>query len=191
MTTERILTSPFRVSFPSLFKPSAIPGSDADPKYSVVMLFPKDDKESTKFIKRVKKLLAEEKAEKWSNKAPKKLNLCLKDGDSDDELDASDGTTAGFWIIKGTSQNKPEIIARNGDPCTPEDFYPGVWSRASIVFRAYDKGTNGIACHFNNFLKWKDDEPFGQGKAKATDEFADFIDSDYDDDEDDDEEIDV
>lgn len=192
MTTDRIITPPFRVSFPSVFKPSAVPGSDAEPKYSVVMLFPKDDPEVGKFIKKVKSLLASEIKDKWSNKKPKKLNLCLADGDSEDELDASDGTTEGYWILKGTSKSRPEVIERNGDPCTPETFYPGVWSRASIVFRAYDKGSNGVACHFNNFLKWKDDEPFGQGKRKASDDFEEFLNGDdYDDDENDGEDLDI
>ena len=69
-----------------------------------------------------------------------------------DEVDASDGQSAGFIIIKATSTGRPEIIEKNGDPCTPETFYPGVWARASVVFRAYDKGSNGVACHFQNFL---------------------------------------
>jgi hypothetical protein len=187
MTTEKIKTVPFRVSFPSVFKPSAIPGSDADPKYSVVMMFPKADKKVGTFIKKVKALLAEEKKAEWGAKAPKKLNMCLTDGDDEEEMEASEGATEGHWLIKGTSVRKPGVILRNGDQATPEEFYAGCWSIATIVFRAYTKGKNGVACHFNNFMKWKDGEPFGTGGASAEDDFGDEIDEDYSDDEDDDE----
>lgn len=191
MTTERFLTAPFRASFPSIFKKTKVPDTDEEPKYKITMLFDKADKEVVRFKKKFDKYVQEEIREKFGKKKPKKLALCIHDGDDDEWLEATDGVSEGMWIVKASSKDKPDVIKRNGDICTPEDFYAGVYARASVVLRAYDVGTKGVACHFNNFLKWEDGEPFGQGKSKAKDDFAEYMDEDGYDDEGEDEDVDI
>ena len=47
---------------------------------------------------------------------------------------------------------------------------------ASISFYAFNSnGNRGIACGLNNLMKTKDGDPLGGGRAKAEDDFAEFL----------------
>ena len=189
-----MITAEGRVSFPNVFKPDVIPGSDAEPKFSCSLLLPKDEADVKKFVKKLKAAIDVEKKETWPKGAPRKnFKICLVDGDDEAEIESSNGITEGFHILKMSSRTKPEVIFSNGDPINnPADFYAGCLARASVVVRAYTKGSNGVAAHFNNFMKTGDDEPFGQGSSKATDDFADYIDSEgYDGNDEDGEDVDI
>lgn len=193
MTSPKMITAEGRVSFPNVFKPDTIPGSDAEPKFSCSLLLEKEDPDVKKFIKKLKTAIDEEKKATWPKGAPRKnFKICLIDGDDEGELEASKGVSEGFHILKMSSRTKPEVIQSNGEPIiNPADFYAGCRARASVVVRAYTKGSNGVAAHFNNFMKTGDDEPFGQGSAKASEDFADYIDSEGYDGDDEGEGIDI
>jgi hypothetical protein len=165
MSATKVMTPAFRVSYPSVFKPTAFEGQE--PKFSVVMLFPKETDLSA--LKAAAKAAVEEK---WPdvNKRPKDLRNPFRDGDSEK------GDVAGYEgmiFVTAKSKTKPGLVDQNVMPIIEEGlFYAGCWARASVVAYAYDKaGNRGVSFSLQNLQKMRDDDAFS-GRAKPEDEFA-------------------
>lgn len=161
LTDTRLMTGKFRVSFPHVFEPTSFEGQE--PKYSITMLFDKDD-ETLKLMKQVAGKIMKEK---WGDKKPQNFNSPFRQGDEKDY----DGY-AGKVYVKASSKNRPGVIgARNEVLKDGNEFYPGCWARATITCAAWDRfGKTGISFYLGNVQKLADDDAF-DGRKSAEDEF--------------------
>lgn len=167
----RILVGPVRLSYPHLFKPQEIQGSDSK-KYSVSLLIPK---ENTKLIDAVKTAISAAippEALK-GGKLPKNYRNPLRDGDADKEEDEN---YKGMAFISANTTTKPQVVKKvNGVfvQCEEAEVYPGCWAYVNINFYAYSKtGNSGIAAGLNGVCKYKDDESFGGSTQSAEQMFG-------------------
>jgi hypothetical protein len=169
----------FRISFPKLFKPVAF--GNGKPKYSMVMLIPKNDPQ----IKELKKLVADTAREFWpeENKRPKNVMNPIKDGDTDL---MEDGTLrcekypemAGHYVVSASTVDRPGVVDHDVQPILDEtEIYSGCFCRTKVHAYAYGPSkTNpliksGVAIGFNNIQKVKDGEAF-TGKSRPEDDFG-------------------
>ena len=116
---------------------------------------------------------------KWGGKEPKKLDMPLRDGDTDKE---DDEVYAGCYFLNAKSTTRPGICDKHKTPIVDEDeIYSGVYAYVSVTFFGYDvSGNRGVACGLNNIMKFKDGERLG-GRVSAESDFGD-IDCEDDDD---------
>ena len=155
-------------------------GDTASGKYMANVLIPKGEKETIKAIQQAIETAKKSGiVSKWGGKEPKKLDMPLRDGDTDKD---DDEVYAGHFYVNAKSNTRPGIVDKNKAPIVDEDdIYSGVWAIISVTFYAYDvNGNRGVACGLNNIMKYKDDERLG-GRASAESDFADL---DMEDDED-------
>lgn len=163
---KTVKTPKFRVSFPHVFEPHAFEKNE--PKYSMVMLFPKDTD-----IKSLKIACNAAAAQKWGNdstKWPKNLRLPFRDGNEKTDLQGYEGNI----FVSASSKNKPGLVDQKLQPILAEnDFYAGCYARAELQAFAYDtNGNKGVSFALQNVQKLAEGEPFS-GKKKAEDTFND------------------
>jgi hypothetical protein len=161
---KKVITPKFRVSFPSVFKPTAF--ENQTPKYSLVMLFPK-----TEDLSKLKAAVLAAGIEEWGPKEkwPKGLKLPFRDGDTKPEREGYPGH---FFVSASNSKRKPGLVDhRKEEIINPEDFYAGCFARAEIIAFAYDKaGNKGISFSLQNIQKLGDGPEFS-GRKRAQDTF--------------------
>lgn len=176
---NKVVFGPCRLSYTHLFNKYSPDGDPASGKFMTNVLIPKNEKETVKAIQQA--IEAGKKAailSKWGGKEPKKLDLPLRDGDTDKE----DDVYADHYFINAKCNTRPGIVDKNKAPIVDEEeMYSGVWAIVSVTFYGYDvSGNRGVACGLNNVMKFKDGERLG-GKTSAENDFAD-IDMEDDDD---------
>lgn len=169
----RIITPPFRVSYPHLFKASAIEGSDKK-KFSVTMLFDKtaDLKVIQLAIKNAKIAKFGEDKTKW----PKNIESPVEDGD-DEKYEEKEGY-AGHWAIKATSieEQKPGVYGPKAGPdgkveelTSAADVYAGCFAKAQVFARIWEfpKNSKRYGVHFllDHIQKIKEGKSFSSRKA--------------------------
>ena len=174
---QKVITNEVRLSYAHLFEPKSINGSD--PKYSVSLLIPKEDKETIKLINEAIENAKEDGVGKFGGKIPAKLKLPLRDGD---EERPEDEVYEGCYFVNANSTTQPGLVNKYGAKIEDStELYSGCYGKASITFYAFNtQGNKGIACGLNNIMKTKDGEPLS-GKADATSDFADEFESAEDD----------
>lgn len=175
----KVAFGPVRLSYTHLFSKYAHQGDPNTGKYMTNILIPKNEQATINALRaaidaaRQNAIVA-----KWQGKEPKKLDLPLRDGDTekDDEL------YKGHFYLNAKCSTRPGIIDKHKQPITDEEeIYSGVWAVMSVTFYGYDvNGNRGIACGLNNVMKFKDDDHLG-GRASAE---ADFAGINLDDDDD-------
>lgn len=175
-----VVIGPCRLSYTHLFSKYAPDGDSDNGKYMTNVLIPKSEKETIKALRDA--IEAAKKAgivSKWGGKEPKKLDLPLRDGDTDKE---GDEVYADHFYLNAKCTARPGIIGKDRAPIVDEEeIYSGVWAVVSITLFPYDvSGNRGVAVGLNNVMKFKDDERLG-GRASAESDFADV---DMEDDED-------
>lgn len=167
---KKCMTPEFRVSFPHVFEPHAF--EDQDPKFSCVMLFPKNVD-----LKELKRAVFNAATEKWGpkDKWPKKMRMPFRDGDEKADLMGYPGTI--FVSASSKESNQPQVIGNKKidgqfPVLTSEaEFYAGCYARATLIAFAYDKmGNQGVSFSLQNLQKLRDGEAFS-GRKKAEDEF--------------------
>lgn len=180
MTFKKLRTPEFRVSYPSVFEPTAY--DETKPKmYELIMLFPK-----TTDLSALKKAAHEAAVEKFGAKLPANLKSPFNDGNLkvDEDGNVKPGYKDMIWM-RVRSKTRPNIVefpeGPNG-PCIPitdpQDFYGGCWAEATVNVWAYDKaGGKGVSFSLLNILKTRDDESFGLSRSSAE---ADFRPEDWD-----------
>lgn len=176
----KVVFGPCRLSYTHVFSKYTPDGDAASGKYMTNVLIPKEEKETIKAIQQA--IEAAKKAavtSKWGGKEPKKLDMPLRDGDTDKE---DDDVYSGHFYVNAKSNTRPGVCDKNKSPIMDEDeIYSGVWAIVSVTFFGYDvSGNRGVACGLNNIMKFKDGERLG-GRASAETDFAD-IDMEDDDD---------
>lgn len=179
--SSKLMTGKVRFSFVRVFEPESFGGNAA--KYSVRLLIPKSDKS---FIERYDAALvaAKEigKAKKWGGKIPHKLDMPLRDGDVDVDLEKYP-EHAGHWFINARSSSKPDVLKPVGkdkdgrniltDITDETEFYSGCYGKARITLWPFDEaGNKGVSALLDGVVKTQNGEAFGGGgDAKAA--FAD------------------
>lgn len=191
--STKVITGKARLSYANIWEPQSIDGGD--PKYSVSILIPKDDKETLRKIKAATDLLKEQAKAKYNGKIPAKFHTPLRDGD---EERPDDEAYAGHYFFNASSKNKPGIakpIGKGSDGKTKfqeitdtTEVYSGCYAKVSVNFYLFDtKGNKGIAAGLNNIVKVQDGDFLG-GRSSVNDDFGDedfdIDDVDVDDDED-------
>lgn len=169
----KIVTPLFRLSFPSLWEPTAAKGSDKK-KYSLTMLFPKNADLST-----LRKLAVDAiTAASWGGADRKKWPANLRNFDLRTHIaDAGrtgwpfrngdnqdyDGYQDMVSVVASNEHQKPAIVGRDRNPIVDQaDVYPGCYGHAVITAYAWDHPTGGKGVSFSllAFMKVKDGEPF-------------------------------
>ena len=176
----KVVFGPCRLSYTHVFSKYAPDGDAANGKYMTNVLIPKEEKETIKALQQaIEAAKKAATASKWGGKEPKKLDMPLRDGDTDKE---DDDVYSGHFYVNAKSTTRPGVCDKNKSPIMDEDeIYSGVWAIVSVTFFSYDvSGNRGVACGLNNIMKFKDGERLG-GRASAESDFAD-IDMEDDDD---------
>lgn len=160
---RKVLTPEFRVSFPNVFRPTAM--TDGQPKkYSIVMLFPKSAD-----LRELKRIARQAALEKWPDKTkrPENIRIPFRDG-NEKQVDGYKDVI----FCSATSMQRPGLVdAQLKDIVDPTEFYAGCWARATVTAFAYDRaGNRGIAFGLQNIQKLRDDDAFS-GRSKAEDDF--------------------
>lgn len=166
--SNKVITGKVRFSYANVFEPKSINGSD--PKYSVSLIIPKEDKVTIDKIKAAIEVAKKEGLSKLGGKIPANLKIPLRDGDIDRP---DDPAYADSYFVNANSTIRPGIVDANLQPIIDStEFYSGCYGRASIVFYAYNaNGNKGIACGLQNLQKLEDGEPLG-GRSRAEDDFG-------------------
>lgn len=164
---SRIKTSKFRVSFCAVFKPEAMDPKKDEPKYSLTMMFEKDDP----FLKTIENEIKRAIKEEWGSKAPKTLKICLRDGAEKGHID---GFSDDVKFITARSKYKPGLVDSDlNDIFEEEEFYGGCYARASIEIYAYNNPTNkGVSATLYNIQKLEDGDRLGGKILSAAEEFG-------------------
>lgn len=181
----KVITNKVRLSFAHVLEPHAFEGQE--PKYSTMILIPKDDKETLGAIKSAIKTAYEEgKDSKLKGVKPNNLKTTLRD--ADDEFDTEEQPEfANMMFMNVSAKTAPQIVKREKGLLVktedPDDVYSGVYAMVSMNFYAYNTaGNKGISAGLNNILTTGKGEFLG-GRASAE---SDFGDVEWDDEEDDD-----
>ncbi|WP_313758526.1 DUF2815 family protein [Tissierella sp.] len=182
----KVITGKVRLSYANIFEPKSINGSE--PKYSVSLIIPKDDKQQIKVIEEAIKNAIERDKTKLSNKAgkvPANLKTPLRDGDEDRP---DDEVYEGCYFINANSTKAPAVVSTEKDRTTgkaitlgEDEVYSGCYARVSINFYGFNTNGNvGIACGLGNIQKVEDGERLGGGSSAEED--FEFEEVDVDDD---------
>ena len=173
----KIVTPPFRVSFPAVFEPSSYQGGD--PKYSVVGLFDPDkvteaDKKAWASMQAIADAASKDKFKKADKDLPANFKKPIRSGAEKEHLEGYN--VPGCMFATFSSKQRPGIVDRNKQPILTEDeFYPGCWARATVTAYPYDNVGKGVAFGLHNIQKLGDDENF-TGRMAAEDDFGDDAD---------------
>ena len=180
----KVVTGVVRLSYAHLCEPKSINGSD--PKYSVSLIIPKDDKQMVKVLEQAIDNAKELGKSKWGGKIPSNLKLPLRDGDEDRPEDEAYENS---YFINANSERAPQVVGTEKDKATgkaiplgPDEVYSGCYARASINFYPFNvNGNKGIACSLISIQKIDDGEPLA-GVASAPEEDFEFDEVDAEDD---------
>jgi hypothetical protein len=165
------ITPAATLSYPALFEPKTMQGSDK-PKYSASLVFPPGTD-----LKQMQRLAQEAATEKFGDKWPAlhragRFRFPFRtDGEEK-------GYAKGSVFINAKSDTKPGVVGpmagADGKPVPiddEDDMYPGCIVRASITFFAYDQqGNKGVGVGLNNIQKMRDGKRL-DGRRAASDEF--------------------
>lgn len=164
--TIRVLTPEFRVSFPSVFAPSAY--EKQDPKYSLTSIF-----ESGTDLSGLQAAVKEAAKDKWGADIPSNLKLPFHKGEKKDLKKYPEFKDTIFINMRSNVDRKPGIVDENAEPMAdPSKFYGGCYAQAYVTVYAYDKMGNGVAFGLSTIQKTRDGEPFGAGPNDAEADFA-------------------
>lgn len=161
----RVVTGKVRLSYANLFEPRAMEGQE--PKYSVSIIIPKEDKATVKAIQAAIEAAKEQDKGKWNGKIPANLKTPLRDGDEDRP---DDEAYADSYFVNANSTRKPEVVDRYGNFLGDDDVYSGCYARVSLNFFGYNtSGNRGVGCGLGNVQKLDDGERLGGGTTAAED----------------------
>lgn len=150
----RVLIGEARFSFLHVFKPRAA-AQGADPKYSVMLLLPKEKTDVVGKIRAAIRAAYEAKPEIFNGKKPDPAKIPLKDGDT---AFPDRPECAGCWVINASAKTKPGIVKRGTvtkftEITDENELWSGCYGYASVNFYAYSQaGNRGIGAGLNNLL---------------------------------------
>jgi hypothetical protein len=146
----RVTTGKVRLSFPHLFEPRSTNPNDA-PKYSTMVLIPKSDKETLAKLRAAEAEAAAE-AKAWGNRAPKKWDSVIHDGDEDDLERYPEREGHWHFSTRSSADYKPGVVDKNVEPILDRsEVYSGVYARVSVTAFTFDfQGKKGVSFGLNN-----------------------------------------
>ena len=188
ITDKKLTTGKFRLSYPHLFQPKAFKGQE--PKYSLSMLFNKDDD-----LSQLEVAAHNAAQEKWgadkaqwpskkvkSKKTGKIISKCLvkmpfKDGETE-HPDKPEYENVTF--LNASSKKPPMVINQGKEPIADATgLKAGDYARASLIAFAYEgEGSFGVSFALIGVQKVKTGESLGGGNA-----INDFDEVEFDEDE--------
>lgn len=152
-----------RVSFPSVFEPTAME-QGKEPKFQITLIFDKNDPEVQKLIAEMKVAAGEAVKKKWPNGAPSNLRNPFRDGNEKFQEKGWKEFENKIFVKFSASRDRPPQIVDGGKRVITQasgQFYPGCWARVSYTCYAYDaSGNKGVAFGLCNIQKIRDDEAF-------------------------------
>ena len=154
---EKVVTPPFRVSFPAVFEKRGFEGSEA--KYSLTAVFDPaafGRSEAATFKRMV--AIAEAAAQDKFRKAhtDPSLRNPFRDGTEKSHLE---GFGEGLVFCTLSTKMRPGVIGRDMQPIMDEaDFYAGCYARATITAYPYDNVSKGVGFGLHNVQKLGDGE---------------------------------
>lgn len=189
--STKVKTGEVRFSFCHLFEPHAFDETQ-EPKYSVMLLIDKNDKETVGAINTAYKNAKQNGINKYGQKFGQLVNdlLCkpgdktglVRDGDTDPRYAEDKETYAGKYILNCKCKTAPGVYARErgSQKLTIDDqeiIYSGCYGKATLNLYPYSKaGNTGIGVGLNNVLKTRDGDNLGgrvSGEVDFADEFKD------------------
>ena len=168
-----------RLAFPSIWRPTAVKGSDSgDKAFSCTLIIPRNHPQ----IAEIKKAMLAVAVEKWGAKAnaiykaaEAANKLALHDGDTKPEYEGFEGNL----FISCRSKVKPSTYNRDRSEVIEADgiIYAGCWVNASIEWWAQDNEFGKrVNAQIRGLQFVEDDDAFAGGaRAAAADEFDDEI----------------
>lgn len=176
LAQNKIVVQGVRFSYVHVFEPTSV-GEDGPEKYNVSIIIPKSNTKALEKIRKAIETTFNDSIGFFGGKLPKIWKNPLRDGDTEKEDEAYDGS----MFISANSKFRPGVVDKDLQPIIdPEEFYSGCWGNVSINFYPFSvNGNKGIACGLCNIQKTKDDERLGGTGASAE---ADFAGIDNDDD---------
>ena len=168
----KVLTGKVRLSYVHLIRPySPVPG--AEPKYSVTLLIPKEDKAMKAQIDlSMEAAVQHGMSHAWNGQRPDTIRLPLYDGDGERPSGGPFREECrGHWVLTASCKQKPEVLALTGSPIEDEaEIYSGIYARVTFRFFAYSSGIHrGIGAGLGNILKLSDGEPLSARRSASMD----------------------
>ena len=174
-TGTKVITNKVRLSFVHLLEAHAFEGQE--PKYSTMLLIPKEDTETLELFEEAIDAAYEiAKGDKLKGIKRDKVKVTLRD--ADEEFDTEEQPEmAGMMFINVSAKNKPGIIDKWKNKIdSADEVYSGVYARASINFYAYNTaGNRGISAGLNNIQVIEKGDYLG-GRASADSDFDEYED---------------
>lgn len=177
--STRVVVRNVRFSYPHVFE------KDNDGKYSISLLFTKNDREMVEEIKSAVRTAVAQGMGKLGPSFKPDLKSIIHDGDVEKPEDEA---YKGMYYLNARSDRKPGIVKKNtsgmggkvADVTDPEEFYPGCYGHASVTLFAYNyNGKKGIGVALNNLMKTRDGDPLGSAQSAEAD-FGQFVEDDDD-----------
>lgn len=154
-TSNVIITPEAILSYPALFEPKEVPGSNQPPKYSCSLVFPPGTD-----ITALKAAIVAAGRDFFGSKFDELWRGGRIRSPLRSDVDGK-GYPEGSVFMNASSKAKPGIVSRyagsDGKPqpiTDPDEMYPGCYVIASVRFYGYDKaGNRGIGCGLGNLQK--------------------------------------
>lgn len=150
-----------RLSFPALFEPKSIPGSDKEPNYQATFLF--DNQTHSAILDKLEAAIDRVALDEFKRKELR-LKSCLHDGNEKPEMD---GYGDGTMYLVSSRKNRPSVVDRDLTPLTAQDPkpYAGCYVNASIRLYAWTHktGGKGVSAELRAVQFVNDGESFGAG----------------------------
>lgn len=178
-------TSPvMRISYPQVFTPKAFQAGQT-PRYGVVILIDKKDKEQMAFMRLLHADAAAVLAVKWPNPETRpRIPLTghdksvFKDGDTalnnqGIPVKERNPEYTGHYFVRAGSTQKPIVVDRNRNEIRdPNEIYGGCYCKVNVNAYTFDQALNkGVTLGLNGIQKIRDGEAFGGGKPPLDEMF--------------------
>jgi hypothetical protein len=172
--SKKLVLPPALGNYAAIFKPRSY--EDGDPKYSIVLTWPKSEKEKLKPL--IEAIVTAAKA-KWGDEAValfkvNKLKNPLRDGDVETDNEGKPRFKGCYFVTASANADRqPGIVDATKQPVFEEsEAYSGCTFMASVNCYTFDtKGNRGVAVGLNNLLVVKKGTRL-DGRKSAEEDFA-------------------
>ena len=170
-----LILPPALGSYANIFVAREIEGSNSGPKFSVCLLWDKEEKGLAPLRARIEAVAVAKfgpSAKSWLAQSGGKFWNPIKDGDIEKP---EDPVYKGKVFMNVSSKNAPQVCDMQLQRImSVEDAYSGCTFRAQVGLFAFDKaGKKGVSCGLNNLQVVKKG-PRIDGRQDAADAFAGF-----------------
>jgi len=177
----QVRTREIRLSYANLNTPRAAMAG-ADPKYSVTLLFPKQnanlmqDPGMADIITSIEAAATASQNKLWNGYRPPNIFSIIHDGDGVKEKTGQPygEECKGCWVLNASSGQKPRVVHQSNIKVDldPNDVYSGMYGQVMLNFYGTSKGGNKVCCGLGPIMKTKDGDRLSGG-ISPEDAFAD------------------